>query len=78
MRRRITYILVGVVTLNVVMAGAIFVNLQNEDECDVDTRGLVVWLDDRERWETFSSPPEETDVPPCRARMRTELVMLPD
>lgn len=76
-RRRITYILVSIVTLNVVLAGAIFVRMQNKDQCDVAARGLVVWIDDRARWETLSLPSEETDLPPCRARTRTDLVMLP-
>ena len=45
-------------TLNVVAMGALSVHLQYEDECDVDTRGLVVWIDDRERWERGSHCPK--------------------
>jgi hypothetical protein len=70
--------LVGIVMLNVVLAGAIFVRMIDKDQCDVVTRGLVVRIEDEERWQTFVPPPEGADVPPCRAETRTELVMLPE
>jgi hypothetical protein len=69
--------LVGIVTLNVVMGGAMFVHLRNEDECDIEERGLVVWLADREQWVTISLPQDGNEGPPCRARTGTHLVMLP-
>lgn len=72
MRRRIIYILVGIVMLNTVLASAIFIRTLDKDMCDVATRGLVVWVEDEERWQTFVPPPEGAGVPPCRAETRPE------
>ena len=77
MRRRVVHVFVGIVAANLVAMLAMFVHMRSEDECDIDARGLVVWVDDRELWEHVSVPLKKTDLPPCKAKVETELTVLP-
>ena len=77
MRRRAVHVFVGILPANLVAMLAMFVHMRSQDTCDIDARGLVVWADDRERWEHISVPSERTDLPPCKARVETELIVLP-
>ncbi len=73
MWRRVVYVLIGIVTVNVVLMAAMFVQARSADQCDTSERGLVVWDDERERWDQVSLPLEPTDLPPCKGRLETEL-----
>lgn len=55
-----------------------YMDLRQDDKCGSDTRGLVVWSDERERWETWRLPLEDSDLPPCQGRLQSELKVLPD
>ena len=77
MRRRILYAVMSIMTVNLVLMGAMFVHMRNEDRCDVTARGLVVWDDDRDAWIHLQSPREPTDLAPCKGRLETELKVLP-
>ena len=79
MWRRIVYVLIGIVTVNLVLMASMFVQARDADKCDINERGLVIIYDDdkRDRWEQASLPLEPTDLPPCKGRLETKLKISP-
>jgi len=67
-RRRVLYVILGAVTLNLVLMSIMFVQMREEPKCDANTRGLALRLNDG-RWVTLQSPLEASDLPPCRAKL---------
>ena len=77
MWRRLLYLVSGIVAVNLALICGMYLDLRHEDKCDSDTRGLVVWSDERERWEAWRPPLEDSELPPCKGRLQSELKVLP-
>ena len=77
MWRRVVYVLIGIVTVNLVLMAAMFLQARSADKCDTNERGLVIWHDERDRWLQASRPLEPTDLAPCKGRLETELKISP-
>ena len=77
MRRRVLYVIIGSVALNLALMSIMFVRLQGNDTCDVSARGLVVRNGDSGRWVTVVPPAKGADLRPCRARPSQQLELLP-
>lgn len=75
--RRVVYVIIGIVTINLALMVAMYVHLREGEKCDTTTRGLVVWSDERDDWLAVSVPAQPSDLPPCQARSNTELTVLP-
>lgn len=73
MWRRVAYVLIGMVAVNLVLIAVMFVQAQNADKCDTSARGLVIRDDGDDRWIQVELPEEPTDLPPCKGRYVTEL-----
>lgn len=76
-RRRVLYVLIGSVVLNLALMSIMFVRLQGDEKCDVSARGLVLRSGDSGRWVTVQVPLKGSDLPPCRARLSQQLELLP-
>ena len=76
--RRVVYVIVGIVTVNVALMVTMYVHLRQEDRCDTSARGLVIWNEERDAWITVSAPEEPSDLPPCRGLVGTDVTLLPD
>lgn len=77
MRRRTVRVLIAIIAFNLIAMTAMFVDMRSEDSCDTAARGLIIWIDERERWQQVAAPDEQTDLPPCKGRLETELTVLP-
>lgn len=77
MLRRVLYVAVGIVIVNLMLMAVMFVRMADDDRCDVNARGLVIWDDDRESWHSVSPPREDTELALCRGRLETELTVRP-
>jgi hypothetical protein len=76
--RRVVYVLIGIVTLNLVLMAVMFVQARNEDNCDTSAQGLVIWDDGRDHWMQISPPQKPTNLPPCKGRLESVLKVTPD
>ena len=76
--RRVAYVIVGIVTINLALMFAMYVHLREDETCDTHTRGLVIWNDEQEEWLQVESPEQPSDLPPCQGRLSSELTILPD
>jgi hypothetical protein len=75
--RRVVYVIVGIVTINVALMVAMYVHLREDETCDTHTRGLVIWSNEQEGWLQVDSPEQPSDLPPCRGMFSSELTILP-
>ena len=88
MLRRILYVIIGIVSVDLALMAVMFLQMRHDDHCDVQTRGLLVRTEDGSRWMWLEPPAHGfpnrdgaasaagAALPPCRGVLRTELHML--
>jgi hypothetical protein len=75
--RRVVYVVVGIVTINIALMVTMYVHMRKDEGCDTASRGLVVRNEETGAWLQVWTPEEPSDLPPCQGRLSTELKVLP-
>jgi hypothetical protein len=76
--RRVVYVIAGAVTVNLALMASMYLQILENEKCDISARGLVLWSEEDRTWWLIDEPEgPPTGQPPCRAKRSTELVVLP-